>query len=228
MMSDKPKKSQTTPQDERGDKSDINFLPQLTEILQVLHKHLPNTFPKIEFLDETRDLMSVVGIGRVNITIDGELLQITPADEVPDAVHDLHLLLRFLSRYVEDKSRNLWISGLPWGFNGEEFYRTYVKELGHKITTEMLSKIGFDKGACERYKSKYKDIIKKSRFEIFQDQIVEYRKNQKYNSFKLDFILKELNSDVTLSEINEWQQQTLFKKTITIDFKKNKIWIWSE
>lgn len=227
-MNDNPKKIQTTPQEKNNKRSDVNHFSKLVEIIQILHEHLPDEIPEVELVSASRSTISVNRNATLSITGSGKSLKVTLPEEMPDEIHDVLLLFRFLSKYREDTRMNLWISGLPWGFNGEEFYRTYVKELGHKITTEMLSKIGFDKGACERYKSKYKDIIKKSRFEIFQDQIVEYRKNQKYNSFKLDFILKELNSDVTLSEINEWQQQTLFKKTITIDFKKNKIWIWSE
>lgn len=215
-MTEKPKKSNT--------RTTIRIYKKYIKVINTLHKYLPKKFPFVELIDYPK---RTIGINRSIphvITVNGEMTKFTPPIETSTEVHDVLLMFRFLDQYSKDKDAKLWISGLPWSFNGKEFYKTYVEELGYEITEDMLTKLGFDdKKTLKKYRRLFKNIIKKSRFEIFQEQIFELLESQNAAGSKIEVMLKELNSDVTISEIKEWYKKKLFMRKIEFDFIKGYI-----
>lgn len=215
-MTKKPKKSNT--------RTTIRIYKKYIKVINTLHKHLPDEFPLVELIDYPK---RIIGINRSIphvITVNGEMTEFTPPVETSTEVHDVLLMFRFLDQYSKDKYASLWISGLPWSFNGKEFYIRYAKELGPEITEDMLTKLGFDdKETLKKYRRLFKDIIKKSSFEIFQEQILENLESKNAASIKIEVILKELKSDVTIPEIKKWYKKKLFMRKIEIDFNKGYI-----
>lgn len=213
-MNDNPKKIQTTPQEKNNKRSDVNHFSKLVEIIQVLHEHLPDEIPEVELVSASRSTISVNRNATLSITGSGKSLKVTLPEEMPDEIHDVLLLFRFLSKYREDKRMNLWISGLPWKFNAAEFYRDYAHQLGHKKTKIMLQSIGFSGPAIERYKTRFP-----KRCDAFQKQIIKYANENNVQNIKLKEFLVEMKSDVTLKEIKEWKRMRSFKPSITITTK---------